>query len=186
MRCPECAESVLPGARFCAFCGMPLRICGQCNSVWKADAIFCGICGGSLLPHRAKADDPDPITEVGLRLDDVEDLVHEIDASDLPSSALGFLFSLEQPDVRYPLNLGELTVGAGDKNDIVIARPAISWNHALLLVRSDRVRLQDSASTNGTFVNGIRITRPQEVFHGDVIKFGNIELKVWLRPQIRE
>ena len=186
MNCPQCAAAVAVGARFCAFCGTPLRICGPCKSAWKADAIFCGVCGGSLLSQQPRIEQAEPITEVGIRLDDVDDVVLEVDADELAEDVVGFVFLVDQPDRRFSLSIGELTVGAGDKNNIVIAEPAVSWNHALLLVRPDRVRLQDSASTNGTFINGMRITRPQEVSHGDMIKFGNVELKVWLRPQIRE
>jgi len=161
-----------------------LRICPECNSVWKHDATFCGSCGHTL--GKPPLDDAGPITEVGICLDMVDEIVDEVDAGGLPADAVGFLYEPSQPDRRYNMCVGELTVGAGDKNDVVMARPAVSWNHALLLVRADRVRLQDSASTNGTYVNEVRIFRPQEVTHGDVIKFGNVEMKVWLRPDIRE
>lgn len=184
MNCPECNGEVPKGGRFCSFCGTPLRVCPGCDAVWKHDATFCGSCGHTL---GKKADeDSDPITAVGIRLDIVDEIVDEVDAAGLPSDAVGFLYEPSQPDRRYNMCVGELTVGAGDKNDVVMARPAVSWNHALLLVRADRVRLQDSASTNGTYVNEMRIFRPQEVSHGDVIKFGNVEMKVWLRPNIRE
>ena len=61
----------------------------------------------------------------------------------------------------------------------------MSWNHALLVSRNDRVLIQDSASTNGTFVNDMRVTRPRELKHGDLIRFGNVEYRLWIKPQIR-
>lgn len=187
MNCPECTRSLPAGARFCAFCGTPVRICPSCSAVWRGDALFCGLCGHGVAEpsHTEPEPEDDPITEMGLRLtDDEDDDEHEADSLDV--DAVGFLFEPTLPDVRYALRVGELTIGAGDKNDIILARPAVSWNHALLRVRASRVQLQDSASTNGTYVNDVRIQRPQDVAHGDVIRFGNIELKVWLRPQIRE
>lgn len=165
MNCLDCHAEVPKGARFCAFCGTPLRVCPECEIVLPSSAQFCGICGHSF----AK-------TLQNRSLD--EELFSDPDL-------IGILFDPERPEIQHELREGELTVGAGDKNDVMIDRPAVSWLHALLIVRPERIRLQDSASTNGTYVNSERIHRPVELRNGDIVKFGNVEMKVWLKPQIR-
>lgn len=53
---------------------------------------------------------------------------------------------------------GRCTVGAAEKNDIVVSGdPMVSRIHAELEVRADGVWVKDLASTNGTYVNGVRV-----------------------------
>lgn len=99
---------------------------------------------------------------------------------------VGFLFKPDFPEHRFYLKDGDITVGAGDKNTIVIDKPAVSWNHAIIITRNDTVRIQDSASTNGTFVNDQRLTRPRNLVHGDDVRFANVAYTVWIKPKLRE
>lgn len=67
------------------------------------------------------------------------------------------------PDVGptvFPLKLGENVVGRGQDADIRIPDPKkwLSRKHVVVKVSVDRVELVDLAGTNGTFVNGQRIT----------------------------
>lgn len=48
----------------------------------------------------------------------------------------------------------------------------VSARHAEIAVREGRHVLRDLGSTNGTFVNGIRVAAPREVRDGDVIMLG--------------
>jgi hypothetical protein len=100
-------------------------------------------------------------------------------------SIYGFIYDPDAPASRHCLREGDNTLGAGHNNDIVIDKPAISWNHALLICRNAKIFLQDSASTNGTFVNGKRVERPRQLQNGDVIRFGNVSYDVWLKAQYR-
>lgn len=47
VRCPACAEPLLPKARFCAKCGESLtpRVCASCQAPLAIGARFCGSCG---------------------------------------------------------------------------------------------------------------------------------------------
>ena len=51
--------------------------------------------------------------------------------------------------------------------------PMISSRHARLTRRADGLSLEDLGSSNGTFVNGKRITRPVSIRPGDVIGLGS-------------
>lgn len=82
-----------------------------------------------------------------------------------------------------PFFAGETLVGAGGNNDIIISSPAVSWNHAIIICRDGKAIIQDTASTNGTFLNGARITAPQQLNQGDLLRFGSEEFQVWLKSK---
>lgn len=74
-----------------------------------------------------------------------------------------------------------LTVGRAPTNQIVIDDPAVSREHAAIVpVGNDHI-LEDLASANGTFVNGMRVPR-RILQHGDVIAFGAYGLR-YLNPK---
>ena len=52
-----------------------------------------------------------------------------------------------------------MTIGRKPHNDIVIPHSAISGEHAALTQNADGVFLEDLGSTNGTYVNGQRISK---------------------------
>ncbi len=177
--CPICSRAVPEKARFCAFCGTPLRRCPACARLYGPGAEFCGVDGTTLEPESART---------GIGTATSETSLAEVEKAWLAQSSddeFGFLYDAEFPERRHSILLGEQTIGAGDKNDIVIEQPAVSWNHALIICRNDRVLLQDSASTNGTYVNDVRVQRPRELRHADIVRFGNVDFKLWLKPQLR-
>jgi len=63
-------------------------------------------------------------------------------------------------------------IGRGPKSDIRIGDEGVSREHASVLVEGDRVILEDLGSTNGTFCNGVRVTR-RELCDGDKIMVGS-------------
>lgn len=63
----------------------------------------------------------------------------------------------------------EITVGRTAANDLVIAEPGVSGNHARILYLDGELTVIDLDSTNGTFVNGQRIQGPHIVRPGDEI-----------------
>ena len=74
---------------------------------------------------------------------------------------------------RVPL--GEYTVSVGRQHDctIVLADPNVSRMHAEFRPAGDGFCVVDLGSTNGTSVNGTKITAPQQLADGDEVRFGN-------------
>jgi pSer/pThr/pTyr-binding forkhead associated (FHA) protein len=59
---------------------------------------------------------------------------------------------------EYALDRPVLTVGRHQENDIVIDHMGVSGTHARVTVDGQSVILTDLQSTNGTYVNGHRVT----------------------------
>ncbi len=79
----------------------------------------------------------------------------------------------------FLLPTGDLAVGRVDGNAIVIPDVSVSRQHALLHVSPAAVVVEDLDSSNGTWVNGVRVAR-RELAATDRVRFGNIEFE--LRP----
>ncbi len=62
----------------------------------------------------------------------------------------------------------EINIGRNDNNDIIVNHDFISGKHAKLIYKSGKWEIIDNNSTNGTFVNDIRISK-QQLNIGDVI-----------------
>lgn len=57
------------------------------------------------------------------------------------------------------LGAGRMTIGRHPHSDIVIAHQAVSGQHAAITSSAGEATLEDLGSSNGTFVNGQRITQ---------------------------
>ena len=78
----------------------------------------------------------------------------------------------------FELNSAQLTVGRGGQNDIPLASDDYaSARHARFEPRQDGVWVQDLGSTNGTFLNGVRLERPRRLTPGDVVRVGETDLR---------
>ena len=72
--------------------------------------------------------------------------------------------------------IGTYTIGRKEC-DIVLDDEKVSRKHAsVVIIREGQYAVQDLASRNGTFVNGVRLTR-RNVQHNDLIRVGNTTLR---------
>jgi hypothetical protein len=79
---------------------------------------------------------------------------------------------------EWQLDSAPLTFGRGGQNDVRLERDEYaSSKHARIETRRDGVWLEDIGSTNGTYLNGIRLTRPKRLAPGDVVRIGETELR---------
>jgi pSer/pThr/pTyr-binding forkhead associated (FHA) protein len=63
-------------------------------------------------------------------------------------------------------------IGSGADCDLVVARPTVSGCHCRLTETEDGHILEDLGSSNGTYVNGVRITSATRVTAADTITLG--------------
>ena len=76
------------------------------------------------------------------------------------------------------LDSAALLLGRGSRNDVNLARDEFaSSSHARVEPRRDGVWVEDVGSTNGTYLNGIRLTRAKKLTPGDVVRIGETELR---------
>ncbi len=77
-----------------------------------------------------------------------------------------------QPNQIYELNKDIITLGRDITNDIVINDPEVSRHHCRMTRGGGGYTLEDLGSTNGTFVNGQRLTGARPLAGGDMIGLG--------------
>jgi predicted component of type VI protein secretion system len=85
------------------------------------------------------------------------------------------------PAGQWELENGELVFGRADDSGIVIDDPLVSRTHARLrIVSGDEVMLEDLNSTNGVFINGVRLNRSTAALNeGDRLLLGTTEISVF-------
>lgn len=79
---------------------------------------------------------------------------------------------------EFPLD-DEVTVGRAPGCGVVLTDDTfVSQVHARVFLRNRDVLVEDLGSTNGTFVNGSRITAPTRLRRGDTVQFGETVAQV--------
>jgi hypothetical protein len=94
----------------------------------------------------------------------------------------GRLVVVSSPELEegldFELNSAQMTIGRGRQNDIALGSDEYaSARHARFEPRQDGVWVQDLGSTNGTYLNGMRLERPQRLTTGDVVRVGETDLR---------
>lgn len=72
---------------------------------------------------------------------------------------------------------GIARIGRSEDSDIFLVDPSVSRNHAIVEFADEAPIVRDLESTNGTFVNGERVTE-RHLHAGDVITFGNTQMRL--------
>lgn len=74
---------------------------------------------------------------------------------------------------RIPIRVPVVNIGRAEYNDIVLAEESVSTQHAKLQRREGVWILVDLGSTNGTFVDGEKLSGETPVAPGSTIRFGD-------------
>ena len=83
-------------------------------------------------------------------------------------------------EVLLPRSAGAVTVGRSQDCDVVVGEETVSRYHAELLHGDgDEWTIRDLDSTNGTWLNGLRV-REARVCRGDVLRLGGLRLELRL------
>jgi FHA domain-containing protein/zinc ribbon protein len=201
--CQQCGEANQPSSRFCVVCGTPLVSAApgalspppgaaslarppaisvapppaqQALAAHGTPGAVAGAAGGTNRPSP-------PLAATGGR-----DLAVDF-ALDGPRTLVGFLVSFENVPLGqyWPIHQGRNVVGrqgAATGLDIEVSHPTTSSLHAVLLASATpgRVVVEDTSSTNGTFVNDNALAPGQrwELRDGDRVRFGlfNATIKI--------
>ena len=128
--------------------------CFRCGAANDPRHRFCTTCGYDLSGRRAVAD--------RYMLPNGRPLRCRVALRNGP--LVGQSFTLHQ-DVT--------TVGRTAGNDLILPDPTVSRYHARLTFRNGQWFLEDLKSSNGTYVNGVRINRPAPLMDGDELRMGD-------------
>ena len=77
----------------------------------------------------------------------------------------------------HELSVDKTTIGRVEGNSFQIAEPSVSSHHCEVLLRGNDVVVRDLNSTNGTFIDGDKITE-SVIKPGQVLRLGQIELRL--------
>jgi hypothetical protein len=113
-----------------------------------------------------------------------------VEAGELPAGAQPRLLVLrgQKRNVEYPIYEGQNFIGRADEKPVDIdledqEPPDRIWSsrqHALITFEGNRLHVEDLNSSNGTFVNRVKIypAQPRPLNVNDVIQIGTVQLKV--------
>jgi pSer/pThr/pTyr-binding forkhead associated (FHA) protein len=75
------------------------------------------------------------------------------------------------------LKAEKTTVGRVEDNSFQIAEPSVSSHHCEVVLRGNEVVVRDLNSTNGTFINGEKITE-KVMKPGQILRLGQVEMRL--------
>jgi hypothetical protein len=86
-------------------------------------------------------------------------------------AAMGF-----DPGEEFDIGSG-ITMGRAASADIRVEDPFASAAHARIFPRGQFMYIEDMGSTNGTFLNGRQLRKPEQLKVADVIRIGDTEYR---------
>jgi len=75
------------------------------------------------------------------------------------------------------LKVDKTTIGRVEDNTFQIAEPSVSSHHCEVLLQGSDVVIRDLNSTNGTFINGEKVTE-KVIKPGQILRLGQIEMRL--------
>jgi len=75
------------------------------------------------------------------------------------------------------------TVGRADGNLFQIIEPSVSGRHCEILLRGNEIIVRDLKSTNGTFIQGERITEAT-LKPGQILRLGRVDLRLQISTPV--
>jgi hypothetical protein len=89
-----------------------------------------------------------------------------------------------QPEQQYDILQNTITIGRDPLNEVVISDAEVSRRHAQISLSPEENAhyIEDLGSTNGTFVNGRRVTTQTLIQHDDTIELGQAVSMVFRLP----
>ena len=99
-----------------------------------------------------------------------------------PQLNMGLLVVLQSTAIdentEFVLDSAGISIGRGGPNEVRLdGDDFASAQHARVEPRRDGVWIEDVGSTNGTFVNGVRLSRARKLAAGDLVRVGETDLR---------
>lgn len=82
--------------------------------------------------------------------------------------------------IDYLITATETSIGRSPESDIRLLSSSVSRNHGVLKIKDDNLSFEDFGSSNGTYVNTIKVVGETALKNGDALQVGDFELKVLL------
>jgi predicted component of type VI protein secretion system len=83
-----------------------------------------------------------------------------------------------------PIPQGEFHIGRDPECQLRPTNPVVSKRHCTLLTRGEQFFVVDLKSTNGTYVNDVRISGERELAEGDQLKIGPLHFCVHIEKSV--
>ncbi|HAV64832.1 MAG TPA: hypothetical protein DCY13_20995 [Verrucomicrobiales bacterium] len=77
----------------------------------------------------------------------------------------------------YELKVDRTTVGRVEDNAFQIPEASVSSHHCEILLRGDQVIVKDLDSTNGTYINGQKVSE-SPLQSGQILRLGQLEMRL--------
>jgi len=77
----------------------------------------------------------------------------------------------------HDLKAEKTTIGRVEDNAFQIAEPSVSSHHCEVILKGSDVIVRDLNSTNGTFINGEKITE-SPIKPGQILRLGQVEIRL--------
>ena len=171
IQCPNCRQMIPDDSAFCDQCGKELMWCPECRRPKRGTS--CPVCGNDLIPGRKWQAGPGEASPSASLRDPIRANAPG-DASPSPSPAT----KLTGP---YTLILQEGAFGRrGGIWPELSSCQYVSGNHGVIGKSGGNWTITDSGSTNGTYVNGVRLSAgvSTPIKAGDKVRIATLDFTV--------
>ena len=173
IQCPDCRQMIPDDSAFCDQCGKELKWCPECGRPKRGTE--CPVCGSDLIPGRkylsGDHSKPSSVTPGPDRVSPDPSVTPGPSPviSKSPSALVGNGW-------RLTLQEGPFGRRGGIWPELSSC-PYVSGNHGKIVKSGADWVIEDSGSTNGTYVNGARIQR-QALKNGDRVRIATLDFTV--------
>lgn len=97
------------------------------------------------------------------------------------------VFVEQSPSKGRIIHVADEAIVGREGADVILSDPEVSRRHALLRELPSGPAIEDMGSTNGTFVNGVRIEELTELREGDEVRIGDTVWRLeapWAATQV--
>ena len=102
-------------------------------------------------------------------------------------SGRGILLAMSAPSLgeSFVIDRDEMLIGRDPACDICLNDPLISKFHSRITFEEDRIfSIEDLGSTNGTYLNRKKLSRPEQLYYSDRIVMGTSIFRFFIEETI--